>query len=70
MGGVLVHDMTDLVTPVASVQLPYPDFSDHRAYYGGTSGGVRPATTVTAPSTGTSVAPTPMTDPATPPPAQ
>jgi hypothetical protein len=69
MGGVLVHDMTDLVTPVASVMLPYPDWSDHRAYYGGTTGGVRPVTGGTAPSTGTAIAPTPMTEPAVPPPA-
>jgi hypothetical protein len=33
-GGVLVHTLDDLTTPIASAALPYPDWSEGRVYYG------------------------------------
>ena len=70
-GGVLVHELADLTMPVASVALPYPDFSDHRKYYG--DGATRPGTEpgVGAPVTMTAAPPgvaTPL--PTSPPPAE
>jgi hypothetical protein len=69
MGGVLVSDMADLKTPVASVEFPYPNYSDHRGYYGTTSGGVRPATMTTAPVSGGGAVPVSTTPAVMPPPA-
>jgi hypothetical protein len=34
-GGMLVHQLPELTTPVTSVPLPQADFSEHRVYYGG-----------------------------------
>jgi hypothetical protein len=34
-GGMLVHQLPELTTPVTSVPLPQADISEHRAYYGG-----------------------------------
>jgi hypothetical protein len=36
-GGMLVHDLADLTTPIATVALPAPDYSEHRTF-GGTGG--------------------------------
>ena len=36
-GGMLVHQLPELTTPVASVALPAADYTEHRAYYGGGS---------------------------------
>ena len=65
-GGVLVHDIADLQTPVASVVLPYPDFSGNRTYYGDSGGSVgsRPGTGVAPTMGGSTPASLPMTTPA------
>jgi hypothetical protein len=36
-GGMLVHQLPELTTPVASVSLPQADYSEHRVSYGGGS---------------------------------
>jgi hypothetical protein len=41
--GVLVHELTNLVTSVASVVLPLPRYDENRVYYG--EGGLRPVMT-------------------------
>jgi hypothetical protein len=38
--GVLAHDMADLVTAVATVSLPMPDYSENRTFFGPTGGAV------------------------------
>ncbi|HMI93584.1 MAG TPA: beta-propeller domain-containing protein, partial [Polyangiales bacterium] len=64
-GGVLVHDIADLQTPVASVALPYPDFSENRTYYGSAGG----SSTMPGATIGSTPA-SPPTLPTTPPPAE
>jgi hypothetical protein len=62
-GGVLVHDIAELQEPVASVALPYPDWSDSRGYFGAPGGTVP----VSPPMTGTATPPSLPTTPMTPP---
>jgi hypothetical protein len=51
-GGVLVHDIADLTTPLATVQLPSPDYSDSRDGGNDDFGDVSaPMTTEPAPAT-------------------
>jgi len=67
-GGVLVHELADMATAVASVPLQIPDISDQRVVYGVTGavppgtmgGGSTPPPVQTTPVP----APTPMIDPA------
>jgi hypothetical protein len=73
-GGVLVHALTDLMTAVATVPLPQPDYGDHRVCHGAADlcamgfGGTGTSKAVPGGVVISGGGPTPQVDPAQPPP--